>query len=106
MRIRLRLMELNRAVCLECPEVQVPWFHERYCQQLQKRGSTSPVQQQVHRMLGEVLGGINCAKVAVVAPYFYTVGELHTFQLELHFYVTPLSVFTSQVTKGCQAEPF
>ncbi|XP_062314022.1 FAST kinase domain-containing protein 1, mitochondrial, partial [Osmerus eperlanus] len=74
MRIRLRLMELNRAVCLECPEVQVPWFHERYCQQLQNRGSSSPVQQQVHRMLGEVLGGINCAKVAVVAPYFYTVG--------------------------------
>ncbi|XP_067843619.1 FAST kinase domain-containing protein 1, mitochondrial isoform X2 [Heptranchias perlo] len=34
MRIRLRLMELNRAVCLECPEFQTPWFHDRYCQQL------------------------------------------------------------------------
>uniref|UniRef100_A0A668AY29 FAST kinase domains 1 n=1 Tax=Myripristis murdjan TaxID=586833 RepID=A0A668AY29_9TELE len=66
MRIRLRLMELNRAVCLECPEFQVPWFHERYCQQL-------PVQQQIHKMLGEVLGGINCARVAVLTPYFYTV---------------------------------
>lgn len=39
MRTRLRLMELNRAVCLECPEFQVPWFHERYCQQLQKKGN-------------------------------------------------------------------
>ncbi len=38
LRIRLHLMELNRAVCLECPEFQVPWFHERYCKQLQKRG--------------------------------------------------------------------
>lgn len=38
LRTRLRLMELNRAVCLECPEFQVPWFHERYCQQLQKKG--------------------------------------------------------------------
>ncbi|XP_030642860.1 FAST kinase domain-containing protein 1, mitochondrial [Chanos chanos] len=75
MRVRLRLMELNRAVCLECPEFQVPWFHERYCQQLQKRGNTSvsPIQQQIHRMLGEVLGGINCARVAVTTPYFYTV---------------------------------
>ncbi|XP_017547138.1 FAST kinase domain-containing protein 1, mitochondrial [Pygocentrus nattereri] len=75
MRVRLRLMELNRAVCLECPELQVPWFHERYCKQLQKRNnsSVSPVQQQIHRMLGEVLGGINCARVAVVTPYFYTV---------------------------------
>ncbi|XP_071394223.1 FAST kinase domain-containing protein 1, mitochondrial [Centroberyx affinis] len=75
MRTRLRLMELNRAVCLECPEFQVPWFHERYCQQLQRKGNgfVSPVQQQIHRMLGEVLGGINCARVAVLTPYFYTV---------------------------------
>uniref|UniRef100_A0A3Q3VUW4 RAP domain-containing protein n=1 Tax=Mola mola TaxID=94237 RepID=A0A3Q3VUW4_MOLML len=75
MRTRLRLMELNRAVCLECPEFQVPWFHERYCQQLQKRasGSVSPSQQQIHKMLGEVLDGINRVRVAVVTPYFYTV---------------------------------
>ncbi|CAK6954143.1 FAST kinase domain-containing protein 1%2C mitochondrial [Scomber scombrus] len=75
MRTRLRLMELNRAVCLECPEFQVPWFHERYCQQLQKKGnvSVSPVQQQIHKMLGDVLDGINCVRLAVVTPYFYTV---------------------------------
>uniref|UniRef100_UPI0037E85AD9 FAST kinase domain-containing protein 1, mitochondrial n=1 Tax=Semicossyphus pulcher TaxID=241346 RepID=UPI0037E85AD9 len=75
MRTRLRLMELNRAVCLECPEFQVPWFHERYCQQLQRKGngSLSPAQQQIHRMLGEVLGGINCVRGAVVTPYYYTI---------------------------------
>lgn len=28
---RLHLMKLNRAVCIECPEFQVPWFHEEYC---------------------------------------------------------------------------
>lgn len=38
MRIRLRLMELNRAVCLECPEFLVPWFHERYYPHFQKKG--------------------------------------------------------------------
>lgn len=97
-------MELNRAVCLECPEFQVPWFHERYCQQLQKKGNemhkyarlcgvriksghkidcnfssgnglASSAQQQIHKMLGEVLGGINCVRAAVVTPYFYTIGE-------------------------------
>ncbi|XP_026876898.2 FAST kinase domain-containing protein 1, mitochondrial isoform X1 [Electrophorus electricus] len=75
MRVRLRLMELNRAVCLECPEFQVPWFHKRFCQQLQKRSNNlvSPVQQQIQSMLGEVLGGINCARAAVLTPYFYTV---------------------------------
>lgn len=75
MRVRLRLMELNRAVCLECPEYQVPWFHDRYCQRLQQKGSetVSTAQKQIHKMLGEILGGINYVKIAVVTPYFYTV---------------------------------
>ncbi|XP_077393427.1 FAST kinase domain-containing protein 1, mitochondrial isoform X2 [Festucalex cinctus] len=74
MRTRMRLMELNRAVCLECPEFQVPWFHESYCQMMQKKGSgISPVQKQIHKMLAEVLGGIKFVRVAEVTPYFYTV---------------------------------
>ncbi|XP_037768429.2 FAST kinase domain-containing protein 1, mitochondrial isoform X4 [Chelonia mydas] len=72
-RVRLRLMELNRAVCLECPEFQIPWFHERYCQQIQRKGngSTNTAQQQIHRMLGEILGGSQYAKVSVLTPYYY-----------------------------------
>ncbi|KAG6940078.1 FAST kinase domains 1 [Chelydra serpentina] len=72
-RVRLRLMELNRAVCLECPEFQIPWFHERYCQQMQRKGngSTNTAQQQIHRMLGEILGGRQYAKVSVLTPYYY-----------------------------------
>ncbi|XP_053483246.1 FAST kinase domain-containing protein 1, mitochondrial [Ictalurus furcatus] len=75
LRVRSRLMQLNRAVCLECPEFQVPWFHERYCMQLHRRDHRSVhlAQQEIHRMLGEVLGGINCVKLAVLTPYFYTV---------------------------------
>ncbi|CAB1435027.1 unnamed protein product [Pleuronectes platessa] len=88
MRTRLRLMELNRAVCLECPEFQVPWFHESHCQQLQRKGNSSvgPVQQQIHKMLGEVLGGINCVQVAVVTPYFYTID----FECVLDKHLQPL----------------
>ncbi|XP_076026000.1 FAST kinase domain-containing protein 1, mitochondrial [Genypterus blacodes] len=75
MRIRLRLMELNRAVCLECPEFQIPWFHDQYCLQLQKKGngSINPVLQQIHKMLGEILGGMKFVRAAVVTPYFYTI---------------------------------
>ncbi|KAK2849883.1 hypothetical protein Q7C36_008666 [Tachysurus vachellii] len=74
MRVRSRLMQLNRAVCLECPEFQVPWFHEQYCMQLHRRDSyINLAQQQIHKMLGEVLGGINCVKVGVLTPYYYTV---------------------------------
>ncbi|XP_005723509.1 FAST kinase domain-containing protein 1, mitochondrial isoform X2 [Pundamilia nyererei] len=89
MRTRLRLMELNRAVSLECPEYQVPWFHERYCQQLHRKGSgsVSPVQQQIHKLLGEVLGGINCVQMAVFTPYFYTID----FECKLDKHLKPLS---------------
>uniref|UniRef100_H3AWS1 FAST kinase domains 1 n=1 Tax=Latimeria chalumnae TaxID=7897 RepID=H3AWS1_LATCH len=74
-RIRLRLMELNRAICLECPEFEVPWFHDRYCQQLQRKGNgcISAVQQQIHKMLGEILGGISYSKVAPLTPYYYII---------------------------------
>ncbi|CAG7693649.1 unnamed protein product, partial [Allacma fusca] len=30
-RLRDVFMELNRAVCLDMPEANVPWFHEKYC---------------------------------------------------------------------------
>lgn len=75
MKIRLRLMELNRAVCLECPEFQIPWFHDRYCQQQlrQGNGSLSAVQQQVNQLLGELLGGMNYARISVMTPYYYTI---------------------------------
>uniref|UniRef100_A0A3Q1J3K8 RAP domain-containing protein n=1 Tax=Anabas testudineus TaxID=64144 RepID=A0A3Q1J3K8_ANATE len=88
MRIRLRLMEFNRAVCLECPEFQVPWFHERYCQQLQKKwnGMTSPVQQNMHKMLAEVLGGNNFIRVSVTTPYFYHID----FECKLDKHLQPL----------------
>ncbi|KAF7475072.1 Hypothetical predicted protein [Marmota monax] len=37
-RVQFRLMELNRAVRLECPEFQIPWFHDRFCQQHYNKG--------------------------------------------------------------------
>ncbi|XP_007888173.1 FAST kinase domain-containing protein 1, mitochondrial [Callorhinchus milii] len=76
MRIRLRLMELNRAVCLECPEFQTPWFHGRYCQQFLSKGNSyaSPIQQQIHKILGDILGGINYARSSVITPYYYSIG--------------------------------
>ncbi|XP_062972493.1 FAST kinase domain-containing protein 1, mitochondrial [Elgaria multicarinata webbii] len=72
-KVRLRLMELNRAVCLECPELQIPWFHERYFQQLQHKSNDnlSALQQQIHRLLGEILGGRHFVNVSVLTPYYY-----------------------------------
>lgn len=46
----------------------------------------SPAQQRIHKMLGEVLDGINRVRVAVVTPYFYTVGEFWTVCLAKIFH--------------------
>ena len=38
LRVRHLLMELNRAVCLDHPEENIPWFHEKYCEELLETG--------------------------------------------------------------------
>lgn len=75
MKVQFRLMELNRAVCLECPEYQIPWFHDRFCQQHYNKdfGSMNGAQQQIYKMLAEILGGINFVKSSVLTPYYYTI---------------------------------
>ncbi|KAG8510410.1 FAST kinase domain-containing protein 1, mitochondrial, partial [Galemys pyrenaicus] len=75
MRVQFRLMELNRAVCLECPEYQIPWFHDRFCQQQYNKdtGSMSGTQQHFYKMLAELLGGINYVKPSVLTPYYHIV---------------------------------
>ncbi|XP_058570755.1 FAST kinase domain-containing protein 1, mitochondrial isoform X3 [Neofelis nebulosa] len=75
MRVQLRLMELNRAVCLECPEYQIPWFHDRFCQQQYNKdtGSVNGAQQQIYKMLAEVLGGANYVKASVLTPYYHKI---------------------------------
>ncbi|XP_027629642.1 FAST kinase domain-containing protein 1, mitochondrial isoform X2 [Tupaia chinensis] len=76
-RVQFRLMELNRAVCLECPEFQIPWFHDGFCQQQYNKdiGGMNGAQQQIHKMLTEVVGGINCVRASVLTPYYHIVGK-------------------------------
>lgn len=37
-RVRDHLMQLNRAVCIDYPESNVPWFHQKYVDELKKQG--------------------------------------------------------------------
>ena len=39
LRLRESLMQLNRAVCIDMPEARVPWFHEKYCQEIAEIGN-------------------------------------------------------------------
>ncbi|KAM6461494.1 FAST kinase domain-containing protein 1, mitochondrial isoform 1-T2 [Liasis olivaceus] len=71
----LQLMELNRAVCLECPELQIPWFHKHFCEQLQdkKTDLSNLLQQQIYIILGEILGRSHFARCSVLTSYYYRI---------------------------------
>ncbi|KAM9035138.1 FAST kinase domain-containing protein 1, mitochondrial [Sarcophilus harrisii] len=75
MRTHSRLMEFNRAVCLECPEFEIPWFHHDYCQQQYNKvnSSITVIQHKIYKMLGKILGGPNYVKPSALTPYGYTV---------------------------------
>ncbi|KAM3917626.1 FAST kinase domain-containing protein 1, mitochondrial-like isoform 1-T2 [Leptodactylus fuscus] len=72
MSLRHYLMELNRAVCIEHPEYQIPWFHEPYCQHMKKKEMTA-MNQQLLLSLEEVLGGEHYTKTFVTTPYCYSI---------------------------------
>ncbi|XP_050832753.1 FAST kinase domain-containing protein 1, mitochondrial isoform X3 [Serinus canaria] len=74
-RVHSSLMKLNRAVCLECPEFHIPWFHEPYCQRVfhNSMSQINPQRQHIHRMLTEILGGSHYSRVSVLTPYCYEI---------------------------------
>ncbi|KAM8806539.1 FAST kinase domain-containing protein 1, mitochondrial [Eudromia elegans] len=94
-KIRSCLMKLNRAVCLECPEFHIPWFHERYCQHVLFKGSrrVSSLRRHVHRMLAEILGGSHYTKISVLTPYSYEID----FECILDKNKQPLSYMSQNV---------
>lgn len=74
-KIQYRFMELNRAVCLESPEYQIPWFHDRFCQRIYNKDFVSMTQakQLMYKMITEVLGEINSVKALTRTPYYHLV---------------------------------
>ncbi|NXL51821.1 FAKD1 protein, partial [Podilymbus podiceps] len=74
-RVRSCLMKLNRAVCLECPEFHIPWFHERYCRSVfgNSNSRINPLRQHIHKMLTEILGGSHYTRISVLTPYYYEI---------------------------------
>ncbi|PIK57906.1 putative FAST kinase domain-containing protein 1 [Apostichopus japonicus] len=97
---RRRLMYLNRTVALECPELQVPWFHEEYCQEILKKRNVfyHPDVQEVQKNLVEVLGGAQFLRSFVTTPYHYDI----TFECVLDVNGEPLSCvnYGSVLDKG------
>ncbi|KAI4462510.1 fast leu-rich domain-containing [Holotrichia oblita] len=76
LRVRHYMMQLNRAVCLDYPESNVPWFHQKYLEQrhdnIQKRNPKDTV---LHNSLRECLirlgKSATCLEENEVSPYGY-----------------------------------
>ncbi|XP_047121376.1 FAST kinase domain-containing protein 1, mitochondrial isoform X2 [Schistocerca piceifrons] len=77
-RVRHNLMELNRAVCLDYPDADVPWFHKKYCQELavSEPKLKSVFQQDVLKHLITVVGGKQFIESDVFSPYSYKIDFL------------------------------
>ncbi|NXG16257.1 FAKD1 protein, partial [Grallaria varia] len=97
-RVCSQLMKLNRAVCLECPEFHIPWFHEQYCQRVFHNSTSriNPLRQRVHRMLTEILGGSQYSRISVLTPYYYEID----FECVLDENKKPLSYMAQNVPLG------
>lgn len=64
------LMLLNRMVILECPHLDIPWFHEEYCQKNMPTGNPCWMHKEIDLILDEVLGGENFFQSFVHTPYY------------------------------------
>ncbi|XP_032920056.1 FAST kinase domain-containing protein 1, mitochondrial [Catharus ustulatus] len=94
-RVHSSLMKLNRAVCLECPEFHIPWFHEPYCQRVfhSSVSRINPQRQHIHRMLTEILGGRHYSRISVLTPYYYEID----FECVLDVNKKPLSYMAQNI---------
>ncbi|XP_076449755.1 FAST kinase domain-containing protein 1, mitochondrial-like [Babylonia areolata] len=77
--VRNLMMQLNRSVILECPHLDVPWFHQHYCQEMVKTSAARDFQknlvmiEEVEGALLEALSGREGVARRVYSPYFHPI---------------------------------
>ena len=74
---RMAFMALNRAVCLFYPEYEIPWFHEKYCQESHRhmlaaknREDARKLKDDIYEKLAEATGGYRYIRENVFSPYY------------------------------------
>ncbi|KAJ8922494.1 hypothetical protein NQ315_007522 [Exocentrus adspersus] len=81
-RVRKILMALNRAVCLEYPEYNVPWFHQKYIEDMQKisvKNTDKMYHHRINEYLAQVLQNPQSISKDVVTPYGYHIDFVVNF---------------------------
>ncbi|KAK7864333.1 hypothetical protein R5R35_009176 [Gryllus longicercus] len=88
-RVRNYLMQVNRAVCLDYPEFDVPWFHKKYCEEVAatEGAPASLFHNEVREVLVKVLGDNKFITQQSYSPYGYRL-DFEIFFNESHIPVT------------------
>lgn len=90
-RVMNQVMQLNRAVCLDCPEMNVKWFQQSY---IEAQGSKLPAMQsrlqvEVTNLLLDIVKSEEFLGVNRVTPYGYRV-DFELFFDQYNRFVKPL----------------
>ena len=80
-RLRRAMMNLNRIVCIYYPEYNVPWFHEKYCQEEANALRNSafydpqmePLRDDIYQALCHAVGGCRNVRENSFSPYYHFV---------------------------------
>lgn len=74
-RVLNKVMQLNRAVCLDYPEAEVPWFQQNYIEAQMTKMPTivSHFQTDIRRILVAIVGEDRLLKPNHITPYGYKV---------------------------------
>ncbi|XP_064599041.1 FAST kinase domain-containing protein 1, mitochondrial-like [Liolophura sinensis] len=76
-RVEETFMKLNRSMVLECPSLDIPWFHEQYCLDHISQGDPernwrlTNFRANVESVLQEVLGGTKFYGTSCYTPHYY-----------------------------------
>lgn len=74
-RVMSKFMELNRAACLDCPEINVKWFQQSFIEaQISKMPAvTGKIQKDMKELLLKIVKYPECVNVNHVTPYGYRI---------------------------------
>ncbi|XP_022168362.1 FAST kinase domain-containing protein 1, mitochondrial isoform X1 [Myzus persicae] len=73
LKVRQLLMILNRAVCIDYPEFDVPWFHTKYCEEIQSLvpKHTGSFYLDVEKRVSQLIKNKGYLKTNSFSPYGY-----------------------------------
>jgi len=81
LKLRQAMMELNRAVCIDMPDINLPWFHGKFCEEVLALSSIQEtyLHKEVRNVLSQIVGDSAAVQYNMCSPYYYKLDFLIEF---------------------------